>query len=91
MTKLRKAIERSFEELERCKNIYDDTNTFLSQKSFATIARWVDQDEGNRRKLVARSNGLFFANDLNKGLTFLPLPDLDETLLDRIWEYRRAS
>lgn len=91
MTKRRKAVERSFEELQRCEKIYHDVNAFLSSESFANLSRWTDQNDGIRRKLVARSNGLFFADDLNQGMTLLPLPDLDETLLDCIWEYRRAG
>jgi hypothetical protein len=91
MTKRRKAVERSFEDLERCAEIYDDVNAFLSPESFASLARWADQNDGIRRKLVARSNGLFFGDDLNQGMTLLPLPELDETLLNCIWEYRRAG
>lgn len=91
MSKRRKAVERSFKDLERCAEIYDDVSAFLSSESFANLARWTDQNDGMRRKLVARSNGLFFADDLNQGMTLLPLPDLDETLLNCIWEYRRAS
>lgn len=91
MTKRRKAVDRSFEELQRCAEIYNDVNAFLSPENFASVARWVDQNDGIRRKLVARSNGLFFGDDLNQGMTLLPLPDLDETLLDCIWEYRRAG
>lgn len=91
MTKRRKAVERSFEDLQRCAKIYDDVKAFLSPENFANLARWADQNDGIRRKLVARSNGLFFGDDLNQGMTILPLPDLDETLLDCIWEYRRAS
>jgi hypothetical protein len=91
MSKRRKAVERSFEDLQRCAEIYDDVNAFLSPESFASLARWANQNDGIRRKLVARSNGLFFVDDLNQGMTLLPLPDLDETLLDCIWEYRRAG
>ncbi|WP_027577125.1 hypothetical protein [Bradyrhizobium sp. WSM1743] len=91
MTKRRKAVERAFEDLQRCAEIYDDVNAFLSPESFAGLARWADQNDGIRRKLVARHNGLFFRDDLNQGMTLLPLPDLDETLLNCIWEYRRAS
>jgi hypothetical protein len=91
MTKRRKAVDRSFEDLQRCAEIYNDVNAFLSRESFASLARWADQNDGIRRKLVARSNGLFFGDDLNQGMTLLPVPDLDETLLDCIWEYRRAG
>lgn len=91
MTKRRKAVERSFDDLQRCAEIYDDVNAFLSAESFASLARWADQNDGLRRKLVSRSNGLFFSDDLNQGMTHLPLPELDETLLDCIWEYRRAG
>jgi hypothetical protein len=91
MTKRRKAVERSFEDLQRCEEIYHDVNAFLSSESFAGLARWTDQNDEIRRKLVARSDGLFFATDLNQGMTLLPLPDLDETLLDCIWEYRRGG
>ncbi|MCK1316620.1 MULTISPECIES: hypothetical protein [unclassified Bradyrhizobium] len=77
--------------LQRCAQIYDDANAFLSSESFVSLARWADQNDGIRRKLVARSDGLFFAYDLNQGMTLLPLPDLDEALLDCVWEYRRAS
>ncbi|OKO68916.1 hypothetical protein [Bradyrhizobium sp. NAS96.2] len=91
MSKRRKAVERSFKDLERCAEIYDDVNAFLSSENFASLASWTDQNDGMRRKLVARSNGLFFADDPNQGMTLLPLPDLDETLLNCIWEYRRAS
>ena len=91
MKKRRKAVERSFEELRRCAEIYEDVDRFLSQDNFANLARWADQNDGIRRKLVARSSGLFFADNLNEGMTLLPLPDLDETLLDCIWEYRRAG
>ncbi|SFJ85541.1 hypothetical protein [Bradyrhizobium sp. Gha] len=91
MKKRRKAVERSFECLQRCAEIYNDVASFLSTENFGRVARWTDRNDGIRRKLVARSNGLFFADDLNQGMTLLPLPDLDETLLDCIWEYRRAS
>lgn len=91
MTKRRKAVERSLEDLQRCAEIYHDVDAFLSPENFASLARWADQNDGIRRKLVARSNGLFFGDDLNQGMTLLPLPDLDETLLDCIWEYRRAG
>lgn len=91
MKKRRKAVERSFEDLQRCAEIYDAANTFFSAENLATIARWVDQNDGIRRKVVARSNGLFFSDDLNRGMTILPLPDLDESLLNCIWEYRRAG
>lgn len=91
MTKRRKAVERSFEDLQRCAEIYSGVNAFLSSQNFASLASWADQNDGVRRKLVARSNGLFFGDDLNQGMTLLPLPHLDETLLDCIWEYRRAS
>lgn len=91
MRKRRKALEQSFEDLERCAEIYSDVNAFLSPESFAGIARWTEQNDAIRRKLVARSNGLFFADDPDQGMTLLPLPDLDETLLNCIWEYRRAS
>ncbi|MGL3104699.1 hypothetical protein [Bradyrhizobium sp. BR 1432] len=91
MKKRRKAVERSFEDLQRCAEIYNDADAFLSSENLATVARWTDQNDGIRRKLVARSNGLFFRDDLNQGMTLLPLPDLDETLLNCIWEYRRAG
>jgi hypothetical protein len=91
MSKRRKAVERSFEDLQRCAEIYHEVDAFLSPENFASVARWVDQNDGIRRKLVARSNGLFFSDDLGQGMTLLPLPVLDETLLDCIWEYRRAG
>jgi hypothetical protein len=91
MTKRRRAVERSFEDLQRCAEIYQGVDAFLSPENFASLARWADQNDGIRRKLVARSNGLFFSDDLNQGMTLLPVPDLDETLLDCIWEYRRAG
>lgn len=91
MKKRRKALERSFEDLERCAKIYNDVDAFLSSENLATVARWTDQNDGIRRKLVARTDGLFFADDSDRGLTILPVPDLDETLLNCIWEYRRAG
>jgi hypothetical protein len=91
MKKRRKAVERSFEDLKRCAEIYHDVDAFLSPDSFAILARWADQNDGISRKLVTRPNGLFFNDNLNQGITLLPVPDLDESLLDCIWEYRRAG
>jgi len=67
--------------LQRCAEIYNEVNAFLSPENFAGLARWADQNGVIRRKLVARSNSLFFSDDLDQGMTLLPVSDLDETLV----------
>ncbi|WP_334453555.1 hypothetical protein [Bradyrhizobium elkanii] len=56
----------------------------------ALLPLWADQN-GMGAGWCRDPTVCFFADDLNQGMTILPLPDLDESLLDCIWKYRRSG
>lgn len=94
MMRRRKTFEACFEDLQTAARIYRGAEAFFSKSNFRNIVDWSNKYRiTSSRYVFDEDEGTIFHEDGRRGISLPrdPLPELDDTPLDLIVEYRRAE
>jgi len=88
----RLAFERTFDDLFRAAEMYSAAQEFFTPPSFERVAAWTTKHAVTRTRYIW-ADGVLANEDNGRGVSppAVPLPDLDQSLLELVTEYRSAD
>lgn len=87
----RARMERSFDQLEEVARAYEGGQNFFTEASFKQLSEWSFIRNEPHYRYIYEDGLLRHVNGLGAVAQMAPLPDLDDTILDLIREYRSAD
>jgi hypothetical protein len=91
LTKRRMDFERTFSDLEEAARMHEAAQEFFTPTNFKMLLAWANVHGATTARYEIDDEDIIRQEGRDGGIKLLPIPDLDEVVLDLVKEYRRAD